>query len=406
MEGDEALLLLDDSGDDATKIPRRNLLKVAGLGLTSLGIGSALASIDPNSVQAPQRQASLITRQKEPENLESPFSALDGPITPNESFYVRTHFATPKIVSEDWKLQVEGSVSHPITLTFDELRALPSLKITATLECAGNSRVYLTPPARGVQWEQGAVSTAEWTGVPLSSILERAGLHSDAVEVILEGADSGELKDPPHPGAALNFSRSLPLAKALKSNVLLAYEMNGRPLPVSHGFPVRAIVPEWFAVASVKWLKRLVVVSKPFSGYFQTIDYAYWRHEAGFVERVPLTTMLVKSQIARPQFRESVSAGSTYRITGAAWAGESNVGRVEVSSDGGNSWGDARLTTPASAGAWRLWEYEWKVPVKPGQVTLMCRATDMAGNFQPTTRDLDRENYMINQVIPIEVHVV
>jgi len=387
---------------DGDSFPRRSFLKMAGAGLTPLGFGAGLAGLQSH---AAHESARLITRQKEPENLESPFSALDGPITPNELFYVRTHFATPHLKVQDWRLRIEGSVRSPLNLTYEELRSFPSHTVTATLECAGNSRVYLTPPARGVQWEQGAVSTAEWTGVQLSAVLERAGLKREAAEVVLEGADSGEIKDPPHPGAALNFSRSLPLEKARQSNVLLAYEMNGKPLPTAHGFPVRAIVPGWYAVASVKWLKRLVVVSRPYLGYFQTIDYAYWEHQDGLARRVPLTSLLVKSQIARPAFRETVLSNSTVQIVGAAWAGEQAVSLVEVSTDGGHNWGRADLTNEARTGAWRLWKYEWKTPGISGPCILMSRATDSAGNVQPTTRDLDRENYMINQIVPIEVNV-
>jgi len=385
-------------------LPRRSFLKLAGAGLAPLGLGS-LGFDSRDRSQEPSSKAALITRQKEPENLESPFSALKGDITPNEQFYVRTHFATPRLNTADWHLTVEGSVDRPLVLTYDDLLGMGRHTVKATLECAGNSRVYLTPPARGVQWEQGAVSTAEWTGVPLSAILERAGLRHDCVELVFEGADSGEIKDPPHPGAALNFSRSLPLKKALEANVLVAYEMNGQPLPRAHGHPARVIVPGWYAVASVKWLKRIVAVTTPYHGYFQTIDYAYWRHENGFVERVPLTELQVKSQIARPVFREQISAGSTYQVTGAAWSGESGISQVDVSVDGGKTWNPTRLLGESKAGIWRLWNYNWQAPSTPGNATLMSRATDNAGNVQPMTRDLDRENYMINQVIPIEVEV-
>ena len=385
--------------------PRRSFLKMAGAGLAPLGMGSGLAAFGEQPQQTSEHSARMITRQKEPANLEFPFSDLVGPLTPNELFYVRSHFATPQINASDWKLQIEGAVGTPLTITLDELRSMPSKTITATLECAGNGRMYLSPVPRGVLWEQGAVSTAEWTGVPLSAILEKAGLHTNALEIILEGTDSGEMKDPPHPGAALNFSRSIPLEKANQANVLIAYEMNGKPLSPSHGFPVRAIVPGWYAVASVKWLKRMVVVTHPFPGYFQTVDYAYWEHQDGFARRTPLTTLLVKSQIARPSAREIVPAGKTTVISGAAWSGDPGIAKVEVSVDGGKSWNVARLTGDAKPGAWRLWEYDWMTSATPGRAVLMSRATDNAGNVQPATRDLDRENYMINQIVPIEVEV-
>ena len=352
-----------------------------------------------------QSGADLIIRQREPENLEFDFSSLDSFLTPNDRFYVRTHFATPTLEADKWQLRVEGAVKRPFTLTYDELRKLPSRKVQATLECAGNGRVYLTPPARGVQWERGAVSTAEWTGVPLSALLEQAGLNPRALEVVLEGADGGEIKDPPHPAGSIRFARSLPLAKAQNQDVLIAYRMNDAPLPVAHGFPVRAIVPGWYGVASVKWLTRILVLSQPFQGHFQTIDYAYWQRIGGLPTRVPITEMLVKASIARPAFRETIAVGSTYRIRGAAWAGDAAIAKVEISVDSGKSWELARLQGPSVSHTWRLWEHEWRAPASPGRYTLMARATDAQGNAQPMQRDPDRENYMVNHVVPIEVDV-
>jgi DMSO/TMAO reductase YedYZ molybdopterin-dependent catalytic subunit len=352
-----------------------------------------------------QGETSLIVRQREPENLEFVFSKLDSFLTPNDRFYVRTHFATPMLDAAKWQLRVEGAVQNPLTLSYDELLKMPSRKIPATLECAGNGRVYLTPPARGVQWEQGAVSTAEWTGVPLSALLARAGLNADALEIVLEGADSGEIKDPPHPAGAIRFARSLPLTKAQNQDVLIAYRMNDVPLPVSHGFPVRAIVPGWYGVASVKWLTRILVLSQPFQGHFQTIDYAYWQKVSGLPTRVPITEMLVKASIARPTFREILPAGSMYRVSGAAWAGETAISKVEISADGGKSWNLARLQNQPVPYSWRLWEYDWRVPASPGRYALMARATDARGSTQPMQRDPDRENYLVNHVVPVEVDV-
>jgi DMSO/TMAO reductase YedYZ molybdopterin-dependent catalytic subunit len=248
------------------------------------------------------------------------------------------------------------------------------------------------------------VSTAEWGGVSLASVLERAGVRPGAVEVILEGADSGELKNPPKPSGAIHFARSLPLEKARK-DVLLAYRMNGDELPASHGQPLRAVVPGWYGMASIKWLTRIVVTDRPFQGHFQTVDYAYWDRRDGLPTRIPITEMQVKSEIARPEMHEIVPAGSRYRVFGAAWGGEHEIRRVELSADGGKTWSDAKLTGKPLRYAWQFWEHEWRTPSKPGRYTLMSRATDSRGQAQPLERQPDRENYMINHVLPIDVDV-
>ena len=367
----------------------------------------AQTSVPETSVRGVPRQAGagLIMRQREPENYEFAYSTLDSFLTPNDRFYVRSHFPTPALDAAQWQLRVEGAVQHPFTLTYAELLALPSRKLQSTMECAGNGRVYLSPPARGVQWEQGAVSTTEWTGVSLGVLLARAGVDASAVEVVLEGADVGEIKDPPRPPGPMRFARSLPLTKALQQDVLIAYRMNGSELPVSHGFPVRAVVPGWYGMASVKWLTRIYVVNQPFQGYFQTIDYAYWQRKDALAARVPITEMQVKASIAKPTFREIIPAGSTYRINGAAWSGEAAVTKVEISFNGGQTWENANLQNKATPYTWRLWEYAWNVPAKSGRLALMVRATDARGNVQPLQHDPDRDHYMINHVVPVIVEL-
>src|SRR5947207_7686590 len=217
-----------------------------------------------------------IVRAEEPLNLEMPFENLDGFITPTRSFYVRTHFPIPNIDKNNWRLQVEGEVEKPFEIDYDQLLKLESRTLPVTLECAGNNRNFLEPKVKGVQWGLGAVGTAQWTGVPLSLLLDRAGVNANACEVILEGTDGGMLEDPKSPPGKLHFARSIPLQKA-RADVLLAYKMNGSDLPPEHGFPVRAIVPGWYAMASIKWLQRIIVTDERFTGYYQTIDYAYWK---------------------------------------------------------------------------------------------------------------------------------
>jgi DMSO/TMAO reductase YedYZ molybdopterin-dependent catalytic subunit len=367
---------------------------------------AAMGALAPGSAAWAQRERSrfpgMIIRQRQPENLEFPFDTLDSFLTPNDRFYVRSHFAVPALEASTWRLRVEGAVERPIEFGYDELRKMTARTLPATLECAGNSRVFLSPAVRGVQWELGAVSTAEWTGVPLSAILERAGVKPGAVEVVLEGADSGEMKDPPKPAGAIHFARSLPLAKALRPETLLAYKMNGADLPVSHGFPIRAVVPGWYGVASVKWLTRILVVDKPYQGHFQTVDYAVFERRDGLPVRVPIADLQLKAAIARPVTHEVIAAGTPYTISGAAWSGESPVRRVEVSTDGGMTWAQAVLNDRSHPFSWRLWSYTWKSPAK-GRAVLMARATDASGRVQPMQRDADRDNYMVSHVLPIEI---
>ncbi len=348
----------------------------------------------------------LILREKDPENLEFPFSTLSTFITPNEQFFIRSHFAVPKLNPRSWRLTVEGLVDRPLEISYKDLLNLPSRSMMMTLECAGNSRIFLTPKVGGLQWGLGAVGNAEWTGVPLAVVLERAGVRPGAVEVVLEGADAGEIKKDPQSPGKIHFARSLPLEKALRSDVVLAYEMNGTQLPVAHGFPLRAVVPGWYAMASVKWLTRIVVTDRVFQGYFQTADYTYWHQREGLpIQLLPVAEIEVKAQIARPALHEVVPAHSVYRMHGAAWAGESEVAKVEVSTNAGRTWKAAELLSASSRYAWCLWEYRWRTPPRVGRYIVMARATDARGRVQPTHRDPHRGTYMISHVQPIEVDV-
>src|SRR5882672_1584523 len=210
------------------------------------GSKSHFAGSDPLS------SAGLTIRQKEPKNLEAPFDRIDSYLTPTELFYIRSHFPTPDLDCASYRLRIDGAVEHPLALSYDELRSMRSETRVATLECAGNSRVFLVAQVQGAQWELGAAGNAEWTGVPLRALLERAGLAADACEILLEGADRGTPKEVPLPPDPISYAWSLHRTKALRSEVLIAYQMNGRDLPRDHGFPVRAIVPGHYGMASVK----------------------------------------------------------------------------------------------------------------------------------------------------------
>lgn len=347
----------------------------------------------------------LVVRQASPPNLETPFHTLDGRITTGAGHYVRSHFPAPELSPETWRLRLGGLVNAPLDLSLEELKAMPSHTLAATMECAGNGRVYLSPRMPGVQWDLGAVGTAEWTGVRLSDVLGRAGVQAGALEVVLEGADCGTLTDPGRTPGDIHYARSLPLAKAL-DDVLLAYAMNGQPLTRDHGFPLRAVVPGWYGMAAVKWLTTLHVTDTPYQGFFQTVDYSCWQRLDGLSPQMrPITAMLVKAQIARPAPHSPVAAGQSCEVVGAAWTGEGDVTRVEVSGDGGRSWGDAELLDAPQAGVWRRWRFWWPAPAQTGPVTLMARATDSAGRTQDAGHDAGRGGYMINFPLPVTVHL-
>jgi DMSO/TMAO reductase YedYZ molybdopterin-dependent catalytic subunit len=347
----------------------------------------------------------LIIRQKEPRNLEAPFDRIDSYLTPTELFYIRSHFPTPSLDRDSYQLCIDGAVRRPLTLSYDDLRSMRSETRVATLECAGNSRVFLVPQVPGAQWELGAVSNAEWTGVPLRALLERAELTEDACEIVLEGADRGTPKEEPLPPGPISYAWSLPRAKAIGQEVLIAYRMNGRDLPEDHGFPVRAIVPGHYGMASVKWLTRIQAVREPFHGYWQTSDYAYWASMDGKPVRRPLGEMKLKSEIARPRVYETVIPDRVYTVFGAAWAGETDVSEIAVSTDGGRTWTEAQFLDPVRRHAWRRWKFDWLTPKEPGRYTLLARAKDSDGVLQPREHDQNHGVYVINHLLPIDVFV-
>jgi len=354
---------------------------------------------------APFSSGGLIIRQREPKNLETSFDRIDSYLTPTELFYIRSHFPTPNLNPDFYQLRIDGAVRRPFALSYDDLRSMRSETRVATLECAGNSRVFLVPQVQGAQWELGAVGNAEWTGVPLRALLDRADLAEDACEIILEGADRGMPKEEPLPPAPISYAWSLPRAKATKPEVLIAYEMNGRALSQDHGFPVRAIVPGHYGMASVKWLKRIQAVCEPFHGYWQTSDYAYWAWLDGKPVRRALGEMKLKSEIARPRVYETLGPNRIYTIAGTTWAGETDVTEVAVSTDGGQTWTEAEFLDPMRRHAWRRWEFDWLTPKKPGRYTLLARAKDAGGALQPDEHDQNYGTYVINHPLPIEVFV-
>lgn len=356
------------------------------------------------AAKARRNEEALLVRESSPRNVEMPFWSVDDFVTPNESFYIRSHFPTPEIDRKGWRLEVTGEVEQRYELTYDEIREMEARTIYVTLECAGNNRRFLEPKMKGVQWGLGAVGNASWRGIPLAAVLARAQPRAQAVEVILEGADEGTIEERWAPPGKTRFARSVPIAKA-RRDVLLAYEMNGAELTKEHGFPLRAIVPGWYAMASIKWLRRIIVATESFAGYYQTLDYAFWKRTNGLPRREPLTEMQVKAQISRPVHGEHVATNRTVRVHGAAWSAD-GIAQVEWSGDGGATWKAARLLGDAVPHAWRLWEADWTAPSAPGPYFLLARATDSRGRTQPAQHDADHGGYMITHALPVKVEVV
>lgn len=335
-----------------------------------------------------------------PENSEMPIQTVHGWVTPNRLFFVRNHFDMPVLERNDWRLRIEGLVQRPLELSWEELSEYPERSLFATVECAGNGRSFLQKRVPGVQWGAGAIGHAEWTGIPLHLVLDRAGLQPGTTEIIFEGADRGAEADHPEP---MQYARSLPLDKAMHPDTLLVYRMNGELLTPSHGFPLRLFVPGWYGVASVKWLRRIEATGKPFPGYYQTTKYTVQRRKGDQLENVIVGPMVVKSEIIRPA-ADAVLGLGTHRVFGIAWAGEEAVSRVDISTDGGRTWGRAHLIGPALPYCWTLWEYLWETAT-PGNYALMARATSTSGKTQPLEHDPLNTGYQIHMSRPTPVRV-
>jgi DMSO/TMAO reductase YedYZ molybdopterin-dependent catalytic subunit len=320
-------------------------------------------------------------------------------VTPTARFYRRNHFPIPVLDPAVWRLGIGGMVHQPLSLSLPELARLPAETMSVTLECAGNGRALLRPPAPGVQWGLGAVGTAEWTGPRLADVLARAGVRPGACEVIFGGADHGTVGGAPHP---IRFERSLPVRDALESGALLAYAMNGRSLPVRHGYPLRLVVPGWYAVASVKWLTDIRVVGESFDGFFQATHYVYDRGRGGRDPREAVRQMRVRALITRPGTGQEFPGGAVI-VRGVAWSGAAPIARVEVSVAGG-PWQRARLVGAPAVHGWQRWEF-LADGLPPGEAAIRARAADMVGRVQPERPEWNHLGYGVNSAHEIRVLV-
>ena len=326
-----------------------------------------------------------------PLNAETPNTALRTWITDNEVFFKRNQGQIPEtpVSLSDWRLRVEGLVDKNLSLAFDDLRRLPKVESADTLECSGNSRSLLSEKAIGNPWTIGGVGNAIWGGIRLKDLLEMAGLREDAQHVSFEGFDK------PMGTAGIKFIRSIPIEKAM-SSTLLAYEMNGQPLPLEHGYPLRALALGWTGASCVKWLHRIEVLDRPIDGFFMDKVYRVFQKGEDPKSGEVVKDIQVKSIIVEPEKDQILSAGIV-PVRGAAYAGESGIEKVEVSVDSGNSWHAAELIGIEQPYAWRHWEYLWEVKAE-GDYTLKARATDTHGRRQPETAHWNALGYGNNGI--------
>jgi sulfane dehydrogenase subunit SoxC len=332
-------------------------------------------------------------------NHALPLEALRHPITPAGLHYLLIHYDIPAVEPGTFVLEIGGAVERPLSLSLDDLRARERVALPVTFECAGNGRALLEPRPVSQPWLTGAVGTAEWAGAALGPLLEEAGVKPGAVEALFTGLDRGV-----EGGVAQAYERALPVAEAFGG--LLAYEMNGSPLPPQHGFPLRLVVPGWYGMQNVKWLTRITLLEEPFDGYQNAVGYRMY--DADGTPGEPVTRMLPRSLTVPPgvpefMTRERQLEPGPVMLQGRAWSGYGPIERVEVSTDGGRTFADARLEEPLGEAAWIGWGFEWDAP--PGGHVISSRATDAAGNTQPLAPPWNLKGYANNAVERIPVVV-
>ncbi|MFN2543120.1 MAG: sulfite oxidase [Actinomycetota bacterium] len=330
-----------------------------------------------------------------------PLETLRSPVTPAGLHYVLTHYDIPQVDRRDWRLSVGGHVRTPTELSLSDIESMPGVTLPVTLECAGNGRAFLAPRPVSQPWLMEAVGTAEWSGPPLSTVLEQVGVAPGAEEVVFRGLDRGV-----EAGVVQSFERSLPIDQATQPEVILAYAMNGRPLPPQHGFPLRLVVPGWYGMASVKWLERITVLDEPFSGHQQF--HAYRMRQQEDEPGVPLSRMEPRSLMVPPGIPEFPSRTRYLRpshvvLEGKAWSGWARIVRVDVSIDGGRSWDKAVVGEPMGLYTWAPWTYEWDAAA--GEYELASRATDETGRTQPLQSTWNLGGYGNNEIQRVRVIV-
>ncbi len=384
---------------------RRDFLKqMSGAALVAGAAPSLLTWALPQgqSVEFPGEDG-MVLRSFRFVDLETPVEYFNTWLTPVPHFFVRNHMYEPvQLDAPDWRLSVGGEVEKPLILSLAELSKLETHSVVNTLECAGNGRSLHRPQVPGIQWGKGAVSTARFSGPRLRDVLERAGVKPTGKHVMFRGLDEVPGKVPP-------FIRSIPIEKALNSDTLIATHMNGSPLTKHHGYPARALVPGWIGAASCKWLTEIKLLDAEFVGNFMNPAYRFPNQPVQPGDAVKpedthaLTALSVKSVIAGPSDGASLKVGKV-AVHGAAWAGEADITKVEISTDGGTTWNPAKLGHEQAHYAWRLWSYDWKA-TKSGDYIILVRATDSRGRTQPSTPVWNPSGYLYNAVDQVKIRV-
>ena len=384
---------------------RRDFLRYASAAALATGATPSLltwAFPQEQSVDVPGEDGMLL-RSFRFVDIETPVEYFNTWLTPVPHFFVRNHMYEPvQLDANEWRLSIGGEVEKPITLSLADLSKLETHSVVNTLECAGNGRSLHRPQVPGIQWGKGAVSTARFSGPRMRDVLHRAAVKPSGKHVMFRGLDEVPGKVPP-------FIRSIPIEKALDSDTLIATHMNGQPLTKHHGFPARALAPGWIGAASCKWLTEIKLLDAEFVGNFMNPAYRFPNQSVQPGDAVkpedthPLTALSVKSVIAGPTDGASVSSGKII-VHGAAWAGEADITKVEISTDNGATWTPAKLGHDQSRYAWRLWTYDWKT-TKPGDYTLQSRATDSKGRTQPSTPEWNPSGYLYNAIDQVKIHV-
>ena len=348
----------------------------------------------------------LIKLTYRPPNYETPVSYFENAVTPNDAFFVRYHLSLIPEPADlrEWRLQVGGeSVATPLQLSIQDLQKLPQTELQAVCQCSGNRRGFSEPHVAGVQWGNGAMGNATWSGVRLKDILVKAGIKSDAVEVVVEGEDGPIVDKTP------DFVKSIPVWKAMDENTLIAFKMNDQPLPPYNGFPARLVVPGWTATYWMKHLTGIRAVNKPFDGFWMKGAYRVPRgkfpvarpFETQLTEaNEPITDIVVNSVIAAPGNGEKIRVGRPVDVKGVAWDAGSGIKRVEVSNDGGKSWHDAALGKDGGRFGFRPWSFRF-TPSAAGSYAVLARATAVNGQTQATSLIFNPAGYHNNVPRPV-----
>ena len=403
--------------DQRKPLDRRRWLQLAGLsglaGLLPGGCGrsspdSSGSLLPPEELLRFPGKVPMRAINNRPPCLETPWHYYQEDLTPNEAFYVRWHLQMlPTHVDlRSWRLRVAGAVERPLELSMDDLRRREPASLVAVNQCSGNSRGLVTPHLPGAQWGNGAMGNARWTGVPLRALLRDAGLQAEAVEVSFEGLDRAGLPSVP------DFVKSLPIDVARLPEILLAYEMNAQPLPVLNGFPLRLVVPGWYATYWVKSLTDVTVLAKPWDGYWMSKAYripttvnAVEEPDHLAAKTVPIHRMNVRSFFTSPDPDAVLPAGRPSVLEGIAFDGGAGIRQVQVSTDDGTTWQDAELGTDLGRYSFRRWRLAGSLP-GPGRYTLRVKATSNSGEMQPAQAGWNRGGFMRNVIEKISITVV